>query len=100
MSHDPRNEMREESMLDEQEFQALYDEILKELDSREETLPVRNFANGYGRGVPAPAPRAPREEAPRETTRVRGNGCLVFLLCLEVVSILAVLGLWALFIMG
>ena len=100
MSQDPRNEMREESMLDEQEFQALYDEILKELDSREEELPVRNFANGYGRSTPSPAPRAVPEEVPRETNKVRGNGFLVLLLCLEAVSILAVLALWVLFMMG
>ena len=114
MIDDPRNKLREleqqqyaaeetqvDSMLDEVEFQAIYDEILKELDSPDEDLQIRNYANEYGRKeVPAPPLPVPDRETSEETQKIRGNGCLVFVLCLELLSILAVLGFWALFMMG
>ena len=105
MMHDPREKLweleaeelsseggGEDSMLNEQEFSAIYDEILKELDSRDEDLPIRNFANRYGR--PDPPPAVPEEPV------VRGNGCLIFLLFLELVAIVGVIGFWILFLIG
>ena len=117
MMHDPRKKLwelevqelssegnRNDSMLNEQEFSALYDEILKELDSRDDDLPIRNFANDYGRKCPAP-PLPPvhadvTAEEPWEEPRVRGNGCLIFLLILELLAIVGVIGFWILFLIG
>ena len=120
MFDDPKKELRElegkllaaqevpeGAMLDEAEFEALYNEILAEYGPREEKTPseppVRNFANGYGRMEPpvtqAP-PAQPRAPEPDPAPRPKGNGGLIFTICLESIAIAAVLGLWILSFMG
>ena len=100
-------EVPESAMLDEAEFEALYNEILAEYGPQEEKAPseppVRNFANGYGRNIP-PVPNLPEEDRPMppatETPRPKGNGGLILTICLEAIAIAAVLGLWILSLMG
>ena len=86
------------AMLDEKEFEALYNEIRSEYNPRTVEPPIRNFANGYGRSCaprPAPAP-APAPKSRKQT----GNGGLGFVLFLELVAITVVLGFWALYLLG
>ena len=92
-------ERQEAAMLDEKEFETLYNEIRAEFAPRNEP-PVRNYANGYGRAC-APAPRAAAPApAPAPAPKRRGNKGLGFILFLEFVSIIAVLGFWALHLLG
>ena len=104
-------EVPEGAMLDEAEFEALYNEILAEYGPQEEKAPseppVRNFANGYGRTlppVPGAAPAVPEETPPAppaaELPKPKGNGGLILTICLEAIAIAAVLGLWILSLMG
>ena len=109
MFDDPKEELRqleaqllaaeeplEASMLDEKEFEALYNEILEEYSTQNDEPPVRNFANGYGsadahpREIPQPQPAPP----------VKGNGALILTLCLEILAIAAVAAFWILSILG
>ena len=101
----------EGAMLDEAEFEALYNEILAEYGPQEEQAPaeppVRNFANGYGRNLPPSPTAAPSltgEDLPKppvtETPSPKGNGGLIFTICLESIAIAAVLGLWILSLLG
>ena len=101
-------EVPEGGMLDEAEFEALYNEILAEYGPQEEKAPseppVRNFANGYGRITP-PVPTAaalPEEDLPQPPAAEtpKGNGGLILTICLEAIAIAAVLGLWILSLMG
>ena len=121
MFDDPKKELRElegkllaaqevpeGAMLDEAEFEALYNEILAEYGPREEKTPseppVRNFANGYGRNippVPTAAPAVTEEKPPvTEMPGPKGNGGLILTICLESIAIAAVLGLWILSLLG
>ena len=95
-------ERQESAMLDEKEFEALYNEIRAEFAPRNSEPPVRNFANGYGRNYapetyaapPAAAPAA--EQAPKR----KGNKGLGFIIFLEFTAIIALLGFWALQLLG
>ena len=111
MFHDPNKELKElegqllaaeesqeMAMLDEAEFEALYDEILEEFGpkNREEDNTVRNFANGYGGSfppVPQPEEYMDEEPIPAEP-KVRGNGGLIFTIFLELCAIAGVLAFW------
>ena len=88
-------------MLDEKEFEALYDEILEEFGCRDDEPPVRNFANGYGRdlSLTQEAPRPQTAPLSPESGR-RSNGGLILTLCLEIAAILAVIGFWVISFMG
>ena len=96
-------EVPQSGELDDQEFQALYDEILAEFSSQDDEPPFRNFANGYGR-QPAQAPKAPAaqpvpvpEPAPApQAPRQKGNGGLILTVTLEILAIAAVLAFWVL----
>ena len=102
-------EVPEPAMLDEAEFEALYHEILEEFGPRQAETPadppIRNFANGYGFYIP---PRheitlaVPEDALPSEPElpKVKGNGGLIFTICLESIAIAAVLGLWILSLLG
>ena len=94
-------EVPENAMLDEQEFEALYNEILEEFGPRDDEPVVRNFANGYGGTVPQPerheqpsAPVTPQEAPPRNKSK--GNRGLVLTILAETAAIGAILTLWAL----
>lgn len=106
-------EAPESAMLDEAEFEALYNEILEEFGPRKEepqAIPkpqepqIRNFANGYGRNippVPTAAPAVTEEKPPvTEMPGPKGNGGLILTICLESIAIAAVLGLWILSLLG
>ena len=84
-------ESRKDPMLDD-DFETLFNEIKAEYGSRNDEPPVRNYANSYGRPAPAPAPM-PEPRKKRQT----GLGFLIFL---EIVALTAVLGFWALHLLG
>ena len=92
---------QDNAMLDEKEFETLYNEIRSEFTPRVEEPPIRNFANGYGRTyTPAPQPAYRPAPAPvHKKHKQKGNGGLGFLLFLELVAITVVLGFWALYLM-
>ena len=110
MFDDPKKELEEEvpegAMLDEAEFEALYNEILEEYGPRNEKTQepqIRNFANGYGFYVPpktnitlaVPEDAWPTEPAPEPPKpEPRGNGILILTIVLETLAIAAVLALW------
>ena len=94
-------EIPEDSMLDEQEFEALYNEILEEFGPQNDEPVVRNFANGYGSTALQPeqheqtsAPVKSQEAPPRK--KPKGNGGLIFTILAETAAIGAILTLWAL----
>ena len=109
--------LQDPAMLDEVEFEVLYNEILAEFGPQKTETPaeppVRNDSGDYGSDLP-PVPDVPRavqeeelppapaaeEDLPPEPaakkTRGRGNGGLVVTLLLEALAISAVLGLWIL----
>ena len=94
-------EIPEDSMLDEQEFEALYNEILEEFGPRDDEPVVRNFANGYGGTAPQPkrheqpsAPVMPQEAPPRK--KHKRNGGLLLTILAETAAIGAIVTLWAL----
>ena len=96
-------EAQETAMLDEKEFETLYNEIRAEFTPRVEEPPIRNFANGYGKNyAPAPqsAPRPEPQSAPAQKKRKpKGNGGLGFIVFLEFV-VLAVVGVfWAMYLL-
>ena len=91
----------ENTMLDEQEFEALYNEILVEFGHQNDEPTVRNFANGYGKNAPQPEqyeqvcePVTPQEAPPQK--KRKGNRGLVLTIIAEVVAIGAVVAFWAL----
>ena len=92
-------ERQEAAMLDEKEFEALYNEIRAEFAPRNEP-PVRNYANGYGRAyAPGPRPAAPAP-APAPAPKRKGSKGLGFIIFLEFVALAAVGGFWALYLLG
>ena len=112
MFDDPKEELRqleeqllaaeeplEASMLDEKEFETLYNEILEEFGSQNDEPPVRNFANGYGRSDPQPR-EIPQPAPPAPEPPVKGNGALIFTLCLEILAIFAVAFFWIMSVLG
>ena len=95
-------ESREAPLLDD-DFETLFNEIKAEYGPRNNEPPVRNFANNYGRPTaprpasrPAPAPAPAPVPEPRKK-RKTGLGFLIFL---EIVALIAVLGFWALYLLG
>ena len=83
----------------EDEFQSIYAEVLAEFgpdrDAVQE-LPIRNFANNYGRDV-RPVHSIPQQpvEIPRELPVPRErSGFLTFLFCLECLALSAVAVCW------
>ena len=95
-------ESREESMLDD-DFATFFDEIKAEYGSQNDEPTIRNFANGYGKyAVPQPAPRpAPVTiPAPEPEPRKKRHAGLGFIILLEIVALVAVLGFWALYLLG
>ena len=88
-------EVPRDGMLDEAEFEMLYNEILEEFGPRDPEPPVRNFANNYGAKA---APHCPPPVA--EEPKVRGNGCLVLTIVLEILAIAALAAFWGLSLLG
>ena len=93
---------RDTDMLDDN-FEALFNEIKANADPRNDEPPIRNFANGYGKysapaayaaPVYAPAPQ------PAPEPRKKRNAGLGFIIFLEIVALIAVLGFWALYLLG
>ena len=95
-------ERQEAAMLDEKEFESLYNEIRAEFAPRSSEPPVRNFANGYGTNCAPAAPAAPAAEAsePEQAPVKKGNKGLGFIVFLEFAALIAVLGFWALQLLG
>ena len=97
-------ENREESMLG-ADFETFFDEIKAEYGSQNDEPTIRNFANGYGkyaapRPAPRPAPVAEPAPAPEPEPRKKRHTGLGFLIFLEIVALVAVLGFWALYLLG
>ena len=97
-------ESREEPMLDD-DFETFFDEIKAEYGSQNDEPAIRNFANGYGkyaapRPAPRPAPVSVPAPAPEPEPRKKRNTGLGFILFLEIVALVAVLGFWALYLLG
>ena len=87
-------ENREESMLG-ADFETFFDEIKAEYGSQNDEPTIRNFANGYGKyAAPRPAP------APEPEPRKKRHTGLGFIIFLEIVALVAVLGFWALHLLG
>ena len=91
--------------LNNEEFEELYDNILAEFGPQDQPdgtpvsdPPIRNFANGYGKAVPAqPLPDGDEilddDEPAAPKKGVKG---LVFLAALEILAIAALAGYWIL----
>ena len=96
-------EAQETAMLDEKEFETLYNEIRAEFNPRAEEPPIRNFANGYGKNyTPAPqrASHPEPESAPAQKKhKQKGNGGLGFIVFLEFIAIAVVGALWSLYLL-
>ena len=95
----------ETAQLNNEEFEELYDKILEEFGPREQSdgapvsdPPIRNFANGYGKAVPA-QPLADGDEILSDDEPVvpqKGTRGLVILACLECLAIAGVAVYWLL----
>ena len=92
-------ENREESMLG-ADFETFFDEIKAEYGSQNDEPTIRNFANGYGKYQAPAAPRPGPAPAPVQEPRKKRHGGLGFLIFLEIVALIAVLGFWALYLLG
>ena len=92
-------ESREEPMLDD-DFETFFDEIKAEYGSQNDEPTIRNFANGYGKYQAPAAPRPAPAPAPVQEPRKKRHGGLGFLIFLEIVALIAVLGFWALYLLG
>ena len=92
-------ENREESMLG-ADFETFFDEIKAEYGSQNDEPTIRNFANGYGKYQAPAAPRPAPAPAPVQEPRKKRHGGLGFLIFLEIVALVAVLGFWALYLLG
>ena len=86
-------------MLDE-DFETLFNEIKADLGSQNDEPTIRNFANGYGKYQAPAAPRPAPAPAPVAEPRKKRHGGLGFLIFLEIVALVAVLGFWALYLLG
>ena len=111
MFDDPKKELKalegellsgeDAPLLDQEEFEAFYDTIKTQYGSQNDEPTIRNFANGYGRNAaPRPAPRPAPAPAPVAEPRKKRNTGLGFLIFLEIVALIAVLGFWALYLLG
>ena len=92
-------ENREESMLG-ADFETFFDEIKAEYGSQNDEPTIRNFANGYGKYQAPAAPRPAPAPAPVAEPRKKRHTGLGFLIFLEIVALVAVLGFWALYLLG
>ena len=92
-------ENREESMLDD-DFETFFDEIKAEYGSQNDEPTIRNFANGYGKYQAPAAPRPAPAPAPVQEPRKKRHAGLGFIIFLEIVALVAVLGFWALYLLG
>ena len=93
-------ESREEPMLDD-DFETFFDEIKAEYGSQNDEPAIRNFANGYGKyAAPRPAPVTAPAPAPVAEPRKKRQTGLGFLIFMEIVALVAVLGFWALYLLG
>ena len=92
-------ENREESMLG-ADFETFFDEIKAEYGSQNDEPTIRNFANGYGKYQAPAAPRPAPAPSPVQEPRKKRHGGLGFLIFLEIVALIAVLGFWALYLLG
>ena len=97
-------EPQEAPLLDD-DFETFVDEIKAEYGSQNDEPTIRNFANGYGKyaaaqPAPRPAPVTAPAPAPVEEPRKKRQTGLGFLIFLEIVALVAVLGFWALYLLG
>ena len=93
-------ESQDTAMLDD-DFEALFNEIKADLGSQNDEPTIRNFANGYGRyAAPQPAPRPAPAPTPAPEPRKKRYAGLGFLIFLEIVALIAILGFWALHLLG
>ncbi|MBR5022558.1 MAG: hypothetical protein IKY18_05105 [Oscillospiraceae bacterium] len=93
-------ESRKDPMLDD-DFETLFNEIKAEYGPRNDEPPVRNYANNYGRPAAVrPAPHPAPAPAPVPEPRKKRKTGLGFLIFLEIVALIAVLGFWALHLLG
>lgn len=113
MNENPRKELEDQllaaemnhetAQLNNDEFEKLYDEILEEFGPADipgmttSDPPIRNFANGYGKGAPSQPSHIPEPPAAQEPpVRRKGVKGLVILLCLELAAIAGLSVYWAL----
>ena len=87
-----------------EDFETLFNEIKADLGSQNDEPTIRNYANGYGKyhapvaHRPAPAPvYAP---APAPEPRKKRHPVLGFIIFLESAALVAMLGFWALHLLG
>ena len=92
-------EPQEAPLLDD-DFETFFDEIKAEYGSQNDEPAIRNFANGYGKYQAPAAPRPAPAPAPVQEPRKKRHGGLGFLIFLEIVALIAVLGFWALYLLG
>ena len=92
-------EAQETAMLDEKEFETLYNEIRAEFNPRVEEPPIRNFANGYGNPRAHATQSAPQTAPAQKKRRQKGNGGLGFIVFLEIVTMAVVGGFWAMYLL-
>ena len=90
------------AMLDD-DFETLFNEIKAEFAPQNNEPAIRNFANNYGRtATPRPAPRPAPAPAPAPVPepRKKRHGGLGFIIFLETVALIALLGFWAVYLLG
>ena len=90
------------AMLDD-DFETLFNEIKADLGSQNDEPAIRNFANNYGRAAaprPAPRPAPAPAPAPMPEPRKKRHGGLGFIIFLETVALIALLGFWAVYLLG
>ena len=99
----------ETAELNNEEFEELYDKILEEFGPREQhdgapvsDPPIRNFANGYGKAVPAQPLPAGDEilEDDEPAAPKKGVKGLVFVAVLEILAIAALAAYWLMELLG
>ena len=90
------------AMLDD-DFETLFNEIKAEFAPQNNEPAIRNFANNYGRtAAPRPTPRPAPAPAPAPVPepRKKRHGGLGFIIFLETVALIALLGFWAVYLLG
>lgn len=94
-------ERTQDAALLDDDFEALFNEIKADLGSQNDEPAIRNFANGYGRAAaPRPAPRPAPAPAPVPEPRKKRHGGLGFIIFLEILALAALLGFWAVYLLG
>ena len=88
------------AMLDD-DFETLFNEIKAEFAPQNNEPAIRTFANNYGcTAAPRPAPRPAPAPAPVPEPRKKRHGGLGFIIFLETVALIALLGFWAVYLLG